>query len=114
MMDNIRSTKGEKRMANRESFRVEWTDDDATREVKIRLKKNEIVIQRGRGVKVYVSGGKVAARKGRRVKGVELLRTFDPGGLNLSPGQVPEETVIFTRSSPRCVNIPTRSGWVRW
>ncbi len=101
-------------MANNESFRVEWRDDGNAKEVKIRLRKNEMVIQRGRGIQVYIGGGKVAARKERRIKGVELLRTLDPDGLNLSPGQVPEETVIFTHNSPRCVNIPTRSGWVRW
>ena len=101
-------------MATKESFRVEWTDSGPESGIKIKSGKEEMVIQKGRETRVYVRGGKVAIRQGRRVKGVELLKMFDHRGANLLPRHVPEETLIFTHNSPRCVNIPTRNGWIRW
>ncbi len=101
-------------MAKKESFKVEWTDNGSGSEMRIKSGKEEMVIQKGRGIKVYVRGGKVAIRQGKKVKGVEFLKVFDHRGVNLLPRHVPEETLIFTHDSPRCVNIPTRNGWIRW
>jgi hypothetical protein len=103
-----------KTMAAKERYGVEWTDDGTTKEVRIGLRNSEMVITKGRAVLVSVGRQKVAIRKGRSVKGVELLRSLVLNRMELLPGDVPEETVIFTHNSPPCVNIPTRNGWVRW
>ncbi len=101
-------------MAKKESYLVEWTEDGKTRKIRVSMSDKQMVIEKGRGVRVNIDGQKVGIRKDRKVKGVELLKSFDPDGINLLPRQVPEETVILTHQSPRCVNIPTRNGWVRW